>query len=216
MGKGEREVDKQRDENFWAEVHRRLEVTRAAVQEGFVPDPRQKKRILKDRARDLAREPATETDVTYLRTIEFLLADERYAIESAYVRQVYPLKGLTPLPCTPAFVMGITNVRGEILSVIDIKQFFDLPEQGLSDLNKVIIVQMDEMRVGILADAILGTRAIPLPEIQPSLPTFTGTRAEYLKGVVASLPGMDERLIVLDVERILSDERIIVHEQVKL
>jgi len=48
------------------------------------------------------------------------------------------------------------------------------------------------------------------------LPTFTGIRAEYLQGVVAALPGMDERLIILDVERILSDERIIVHEQVKL
>ena len=216
MENGEREKANKRGENFWAEAHRRLEITRAAVQEGFIPDPRQKKEILRDRARALAREPEAETTVAYLRAIEFLLAGERYAIESAYVRQVYPLKSLTPLPCTPAFVLGITNVRGEILSVIDIKRFFDLPEQRLSDLDKVIIVQMDEMRVGILADAILGTRAIPLPEIQPSLPTFTGIRAEYLQGVVAALPGIDERLIILDVERILSDERIIVHEQVQV
>ena len=216
MENRESQVNEQKDENFWVEAHRRLEITRAAVQQGFIPGPRQKKMILKDRARALAREPEAETDVAYLRTVEFLLADERYAIESAYVHQVYPLKGLTSLPCTPAFVLGITNVRGEILSVIDIKRFFDLPDRGLSDLNKVIIVQMDEMRLGILADAILGTRAIPLPAIQPSLPTFTGIRAEYLQGVVAALPGMDERLIILDVERILSDERIIVHEQVQV
>lgn len=50
---------------------------------------------------------------------------------SEYVREIYPLKEFTPIPCTPPFVLGIINVRGQILSVIDIKKFFDLPEKGL-------------------------------------------------------------------------------------
>jgi purine-binding chemotaxis protein CheW len=150
----------------------------------------------------------TETPGEHIEVVEFVLAHERYAIESDYVREVAPLENLTPLPCTPAFVLGIVNVRGEILSVIDLKKFFDLPEQGLTDLNKVIVLQSGNMLFGILADVIAGVRRIPLTGILPSLPTLTGVREEYLKGVTA------ERIVVLDAEKLLMDESIVVQEQV--
>ena len=105
-------------------------------------------------------------------------------------------------------MLGIVNVRGEILSVIDIKKFFDLPEKGLTDLNKVIVLQSGNMLFGILADTIAGVRRIPLTDIQPSLPTLTGVREEYLKGVTP------ERLVILDAEKLLTDEGIVVQEQV--
>jgi len=116
---------------------------------------------------------------------------------------------LTPLPGTPVFVLGIINIRGEILSVIDIKKFFELPDKGLTDLNKVIVLQSENMLFGILADTIVGARQIPLTAIQPSLPTLTGIREEYLKGVTA------ERTVVLDAEKLLADEKITVQEQVE-
>lgn len=167
--------------------------------------------ILRARARELAREPEREAATEeFLRVVEFLLAHERYAVESVYIREVYPLKELTPLPCTPPFILGIINVRGQILTVIDIKKFFDLPEKGLTDLNKVIILSADGMELGILADAIVGVRVLPLQEIQPPPPTLTGIRAEYLRGVTG------ERTVVLDVTRILDDEKIVVREEVEL
>jgi purine-binding chemotaxis protein CheW len=94
-----------------------------------------------------------------------------------------------------------------MLSVIDIKKFFDLPEKGLTDLNKLIVLDSGAMRFGILADAIVGVRHIPLAEIQPSLPTLTGIREKYLKGVTAG------RTVVLDAEKLIADEKIIVQEQ---
>ena len=193
-----------------------MENSQLAFEEGLAPTPEEKQEIFRVRARILAREPdKDEESVTTLYVVEFLLAHERYAVESAYVRQVYPLKGLTPLPCTPPFVLGITNVRGQILSVIDLKKLFDLPEKGLTKLSKIVIVHKDELELGILADAIVGTRSVPLKEIQPPLPTFTGIRATYLRGVAAPPPRTAERLIVLDIDKILSDERIIVHEEVE-
>lgn len=194
----------------WSEVHRRLETARAALERGLTPSPEEKKQILRARAKALAREPEGEGAAQEaLEIVEFLLAYERYGIESSYVREVYPLKAFTPLPCTPPFVLGIINVRGQILSVIDIKKFFDLPEKGLTDLNKVIILRDEKMEFGILADAILGVRSIPLEEIQPSLPTLTGIREEYLKGVTG------ERVVILDAEKLLSDKEILVHEEVE-
>ncbi len=103
---------------------------------------------------------------------------------------------------------GLINVRGQILSIINIKKLFDLPEKGLTDLNKVIIVHANHMELGILADAILGVRSIAREELHPALPTLTGIREEYLKGITK------DPLVVLDVEKILSDEKILVNDVV--
>jgi purine-binding chemotaxis protein CheW len=119
------------------------------------------------------------------------------------------LESLTPLPCVPAFVLGIVNLRGEMLSVIDLKRFFELPDKGLGDLNKIIVLRSEEVLFSVLADAIVGVRRVMLADIHPSLPTLTGIRKDYLKGITP------ERLIVLDTEKLLADERIVVREEVE-
>jgi purine-binding chemotaxis protein CheW len=144
-----------------------------------------------------------------LELLEFGLASERYAVECQYVEDVQPLRDLTPLPCTPAFLAGIVNVRGRIVPVLDLKKFFELPERGLTDLHRTIIVRGHDLEIGLLADVIVGTRSIPAESLQPSLPTLTGIRAGYLKGVAEGC------LVVLAVDRILSDPKIIVHEEVE-
>lgn len=166
--------------------------------------------ILRDRAQVLARPPeqAAAAD-TQLDLLEFRLAQERYAVETRYVREVYPLKDLTPLPCTPPFVLGVVNVRGHILPVLDLKKFFDLPENGLTDLHCIILVRERDLEFGLLADVIVGVRSIPVESLQPSLPTLTGIRSDYLKGVT------DECLVVLDLARLLADPKILVHEEVE-
>ena len=194
----------------WREIERRMEALRAAIEHAWAPAPEEVKRILKNRAQALARAPeAAEAADSYIEVVEFTLAHERYAIESHCVREVYPLDNLTPLPCTPAFVLGIVNLRGEILSVIDIKKFFELPEKGLTDLNKVIVLQSGSMLFGILADTILGVRSIARTEIQSSLPTLTGIREDYLTGVTK------KRVAILDAATLLSDRKLVVQEEVQ-
>jgi len=193
----------------WAEVRARLDAAQAAGEQTWMPGSDETRRILRERALALGVEPGgTQTLNQSIEVVEFLLAHERYAVESAYVREVHPLENLTPLPCTPPFVLGIVNLRGEILSVIDIKKFFGLPEKGLTDLNKIIVLQSANMLFGVLADAIIGVRSVPLAELQPSLPTLTGVREKYLKGVTP------DRTILLDAQKLLADETIIVREQV--
>lgn len=166
--------------------------------------------ILHARAQALARSPEQDPAVdTLLEVLEFRLAQERYAMETRYVREVYPLKDLTPLPCTPPFVLGIVNVRGHILPVLDLKKVLDLPGKGLTDLHYIIIVSGRDIEFGLLADVIVGVRSIPMERLQSSLPTLTGIRSDYLKGVT------DECLVVLDLARLLADPKIIVHEEVE-
>ena len=193
----------------WREIHQRLETARAGVERLWTPDAGETQRILKARAQALAREPekAQAADAR-VEVLEFFLAHEKYAVESRHVREVYPLENLTPLPCTPPFVLGIVNLRGEIVSVLDIKKFFDLPETGLTDLNKVIVLQSGAMLFGILADTIVGVRRIPVDKIQPSLPTLAGIREKYLRGITP------DRTVLLDAGKLLADEQIILQEQV--
>lgn len=198
-GKGRVSID-------WNEVQRRLEAARAALERA--PGHEEKKRILKERAKALARESVNDTIAgESVEIVEFLLANERYGIESSYVREVFPLHDLTPLPCVPPFVVGILNVRGKVLSVIDIKRFFDLPVQGLTDLNKVIILESNELEFGILADSIIGVRTIPKAGIQTALPTLSGIREEFLVGVTK------ERVVILDAHRLVSTSKIIVEDE---
>lgn len=193
----------------WQEIRQRLEAASTVIEHAALPDAEETRRILKARAQALGRKSElAEAAGERIEVVEFVLAQERYAVESEHVRDVYPLEHLTPVPCTPAFVLGIVSLRGEILSVIDIKKFFDLPDKGLTDLNKVIVLESGNMRFGILADAIIGVHAIPVADIQASLPTLTGIREEYLKGVTP------DRTVILDAEKLLADERIVVQEQV--
>jgi purine-binding chemotaxis protein CheW len=194
----------------WTDIHRRLGSAQETAERKLAPNLAEKHAILKSRAKTLAQEPRDTGEAEqHLEVVEFLLAYEKYGIESSFVREIYPLKELTPLPCTPPFVLGLINVRGQILSVIDIKKFFDLPDKGLTDLNKVIIVYTDKMELGILADAIVGMRSVQLRDVQPSLPTLKDIRADYLRGVTK------DRLVILDAEKLLLDRKIIIHEDVE-
>jgi purine-binding chemotaxis protein CheW len=169
----------------------------------------EKNRIMRERAKKLASESKTkETDEEKLEILEFMLSGERYGLESLYIREAYPLKNFTPIPCTPAFVLGLVNVRGQVMSIVDIGRFFELPRKGITELNRVLILSSGDMEFGILADDILGVSQVPVKDIQESLPTLTDIRAEYLKGVTK------DRLTILDAKKILTDKNLIVHEDV--
>ena len=190
----------------WARVYRRMEEARRALDKRWSGDEAEKRRVLRARAEALAKEPEATEPGERMELIRFALSREKYGIESRYVREVCPLKRFAPVPCTPPFVLGIMNVRGEICSIVDIRKFFDLTEIGLGDLNRVIIISSGETEFGILADSVAGIGSVWTGQISPPPPTFTGLRREYLKGLTA------DGTAILDAGRILSDERIVVSE----
>jgi purine-binding chemotaxis protein CheW len=164
--------------------------------------------ILRARALRLAAAPADKRLTPTVEVLEFLLAQETYAVESAFVREVHPLKDLTPLPGVPNYILGIVGIRGQIISIVDLKRFFDLPDRGLTDFNRLIVLESDEMEFGLLTDGIVGLRHIEPESIQSSPETLTGIRADFLRGVTAN------RCVVLDALRLLCDPRLRIHETV--
>ncbi|MCF6149162.1 MAG: purine-binding chemotaxis protein CheW [Candidatus Kuenenia sp.] len=167
-----------------------------------------RKKILKERAKILARAPGIQDDgIQHVNIVEFLIDYDRYCIPMNYVREVYLIKDITKIPGTPEYVIGIINVRGQIFSVIDIKTFFNIPKRkGFSNLNKVIIIQNENMEFGIVADSIAGVKSVPLDKIVPPPLTIAESVRKYVKGIT------EDQLILLDADQMLTDKSIIVCE----
>ncbi|MBI2606527.1 MAG: purine-binding chemotaxis protein CheW [Deltaproteobacteria bacterium] len=163
------------------------------------------KNILKRRAAALARpqvepRPASE----FVETLEFRLGAERFAVETSFVREVYPLKEVTPLPGTPDFILGAMNVRGQVVTINDLARWLELPESARTAGSKVLILRDGEMECGFLADEVVGMRAIACDELEETLPTLTGIRAECLKGVTR------DRTVLLDAGKVLASPKLII------
>src|SRR3970040_2438694 len=109
-------------------------------------------RILKKRAEALARplqerRPLAEP----LELLVFSLAGERYAVDAAHVHDVVPLREITPLPCTPSFVLGVVNHRGRILTDLDFRRLFGLAGEEVPEGARLVAAWAGGMRFAILA-----------------------------------------------------------------
>jgi purine-binding chemotaxis protein CheW len=177
--------------------------------------PEQLAHIWEIRAQELAKPPPAQISGETLDLITFRLNGERYGVEIDYVREVYPLVRITPVPRTPAFVAGVLSVRGRVISVVDLCTFFGLPGVDVSDESKIVVVttndgsqqESDCMEVGLLTDEVEGTLTIHEADLEPALATRIDDQAEFTLGIA---PGM---LLVLDLNVLLNSQRIVVNDE---
>ena len=165
--------------------------------------------LLKKRAAALVNETSPQKDTpSAIDIVSFTLSTETYGIEAAFVKEIYAMKDYTPLPGIPSFIPGITSVRGRILAIVNLKKFFDLPESGIGELNKVIIISNEKNEFGILADTIGGSLLFDKEKLK-AIPFHThGQGSQYIKGI------NEKNIILLDAEKILSDNRLVINDQI--
>jgi purine-binding chemotaxis protein CheW len=192
----------------WDAIHRRLATAASAISGGLGYGPEEARRILEARARAAAKPPAKPDGAERLEILGFSMAGETYGVETRHVREVCQIKDLTALPCTPSFVAGVMNLHGRIIAIIDLRKFFELPARGLTELNRVIVLKGGDNELGLLADSIEGVRSVTVSSLQEGLPTLTGVREKFLRGVTGQM------LAVLDAARLLGDASLKVNEQV--
>lgn len=189
------------EQKRWAQLHQRLADFEQRLLEGFDISPEERAARLQERSRQWAgvEEQAADDEFEVLR---FGISGELYAIGSEHVAQVLPLTQYTPLPNTPAYVLGIVSVRGRIVSVLDLRVLFELPVDSLSERNFLLILQSAEMEFGLLIDRVLGIGQIRREGLQKDVANLSGVRANYLLGVTR------EQCTVLDGARLLGDPNL--------
>ena len=192
----------------WEEVKRRLASTERMLAEDFSPSEQMRSRILEERARLLACEPPDDVAEDARDMLEFSIGGERYAFEARWVREIVVLRELAPLPCTPAFVQGVVSVRGRIVSAVDLRRFWGLPECGIVDFHRIIVLRGCDMEFGVLADRVDGVASFRPSELLRDASAFpAGVAAQHILGVAGG------KIALLDAEALLRDRRIIIDRE---
>ena len=190
----------------WHAVRARLKQADAAMAEALDPTPARAKAIMDARARALAQVLApTRTPGSCLDLVEFALGREHYAIETRYVREVDHFTDYTPVPGTPNFVVGVTNLRGIVLAVVDLRRLFNIPQQGLTDSSRLIVLGTERIEFAILADETFG-RIDLATEDMVSPPQASDIGRAFLRGVTR------DSVVVIDGAALLDDPRLVINE----
>ena len=177
-----------------------------AGEDGPPRDPEKESAILADRARVFSQQKEEPRETTSPELLTFQLADQEYAIRMQYIREVFIIREITPVPGAPDFIAGIGAIRGEIISIVDLRTLFSIPKRGLTDLNRVIVLSDGEVTFGILADYITGIGIRPSDHLTPVEPDMTPIDRRYLIGVTGG------SVIVLDAAAILADPGMVIDE----
>lgn len=194
----------------WQEVHARLERARLTMDSSGELQSTEIARILTDRALTLAK-PLKDGAPSMEEMIELLvvsLGGERFGIEALYALEAISLRELIPVPCTPAFVLGVVNYRGRILAILDLRRILDLPGEGVMEGSKVVAVEAGGMTLGILVNTVVGTISVLTSKVAPPPEALTGLRLALTRGVT------EEFITVLDLHALARAPEILVNEQV--
>ena len=154
---------------------------------------------------NLARE--TDRDAAHgHRYVLLSIASAHYAVREAFVTELERVPKITPVPHVPAWVRGVTNLRGDILSVIDMRTVLGL-DPSSSHLARMLVVRLlnEDFATGLLVDGVDRIVAVPPDQITPPESSLEGPLAPYLSGMCV----IDERLVaVLDLDRLLRSSDI--------
>lgn len=162
-------------------------------------------KILDDRAQALARSPEDEARGETIRLLVLAVGDERYGVDIQHVQEIEPLVRLTSVPGTPAFWAGVTNLRGSMYPVLDLRRYLGLGGEGGKG-GKVALVSSAGMSVGLLVDEVPEVREVPLVEIGAPVTENNVARADVVRGVTSDM------LSVLDLDTLLGEPALVVED----
>ncbi len=141
-------------------------------------------------------------DEPQVQLVTFHLHDETYGIDVMQVQEVLRVGEIAPVPGAPDFVLGIINLRGNVVTVIDTRRRFGLPPKDADELSRIVIIECEKQVVGILVDAVSEVVELGQSEID-SAPNAGGEEtSRYIQGVVTRPDGL---LILVDLERLLDE-----------
>ena len=110
---------------------------------------------------------------------------------------------IAPVPGAPVYVMGIINLRGNVVTVIDTRKRFGLLPKEIDDSTRIVIIEADEQVVGILVDAVAEVVDLRSSEIESAPNVGTEESAKFIQGVASS---DNELLILVDLNKLLTDD----------
>ncbi|MFT7410684.1 MAG: purine-binding chemotaxis protein CheW [Oleispira sp.] len=138
-----------------------------------------------------------------LQWVTFRLENESYGINVMQVQEVLRYTEIAPVPGAPPYVLGIINLRGNVVTVIDTRSRFALPDAETTDQTRIVIIEAENQVVGILVDSVAEVVYLRQSEIETTPNVGNDESAKFIQGVCHK---NDELLILVDLEKLMSDE----------
>jgi len=138
-----------------------------------------------------------------LQWVTFKLENETYGVNVMQVQEVLRYSDIAPVPGAPSYVLGIINLRGSVVTVIDTRSRFGLMPADITDNTRVVIIESDKQVIGILVDSVAEVVYMKASEIELAPNVGTDESAKFIKGVCNR---ESELLILVDLDKLLSDE----------
>jgi purine-binding chemotaxis protein CheW len=138
-----------------------------------------------------------------LQWVTFRLENESYGINVMQVQEVLRYTEIAPVPGAPPYVLGIINLRGNVVTVIDTRSRFALANAETTDQTRIVIIEAENQVVGILVDAVAEVVYLRQSEIETTPNVGNDESAKFIQGVCHK---NDELLILVDLEKLMSDE----------
>lgn len=203
----ERRLDSER---VWEEIKRRIEqLERAAA---AAPAKEDLAALWHRRAIELAATPNRDCEAGVLLALVLVrLGADRYAVPITSVREILRVGRLTPVSTAPAFVLGVINLRGVIVTILDLRVFFGLEPGPVGAEARIIVAEGGGMVVGILVEQVEEIVDLPASQVKPPLSSAKGIVEDYVVGIAAH---GDQMVVLIDLEKVLRNPRIIVDEVV--
>jgi purine-binding chemotaxis protein CheW len=154
-------------------------------------------------SQDRTRVTASKLNDVVLQWVTYRLDEETYGINVMQVQEVLRYTEIAPVPGAPEYVLGIINLRGNVVTVIDTRSRFGLPTTEITDNSRIVIIESDEQVVGILVDSVAEVVYLRSSEIDSAPNVGTEESAKFIQGV-SNRSG--ELLILVDVSKLLSDD----------
>ena len=146
---------------------------------------------------------AENTNDEIVQWVTFRLDNEKYGIRVMQVQEVLRMTEIAPVPGAPDFVLGIINLRGNVVTVIDSRKRFGLSEAEADDSTRIVIIEADNHVVGILVDSVAEVVDLRTSEIDAAPNVGNDDSSKYIQGVSSK---DKELLILVDVNKLLSDD----------
>ncbi len=171
---------------------------------------------LKNRALKLEKELKVNIDKIDLhenRFVTFCLNNEVYCISLKYIKEFRKIKSvnLTSIPCVPEFIMGLINLRGEFITIIDIKSFLQIRKSQITEKTKIIVVKTHKIQIGIIVDDVFDIINIDSKDIIKNQ-TNSSDKNRFVSSEV--LLNNKNVINILDLEKFLEDERLFVEDAI--
>lgn len=142
-------------------------------------------------------------DDPVLQWVTFKLVDETYGVNVMQVQEVLRVTEIAPVPGAAPYVMGIINLRGNVVTVLDTRKRFGLPEIAMDDSTRIVIIESDTNVIGILVDSVAEVVELRRSEIEASPNVGNEDSSKYIEGVATN---NGELLILIDITKLLSTE----------